>query len=95
MIPYGERKCDKCPEIVPLENSTMLLEEQMGNPQAANYGHDRHLFAVEGPVPCEGSPSRAQYIEGQPRDQRGYDYYADLEVSFRGAYTKMLAVVGN
>ena len=95
-MPYGERKCDKCSEIVPRENSTMLLEEQRDNPQVGHYQHDRHLFAVDGPVPCEGSPSRAQYIEGQSHDQRGiYDYHADLEVSIREAYAKMLAVVGS
>ncbi len=37
---------------------------------------------------CPGSPYRAQYIEGQPRDQRQYPYLKEHEVVWRAAYEK-------
>ena len=37
---------------------------------------------------CEGSPSRAQFIEGQPRDTRGYAYSQKLESLYRAAHMK-------
>ena len=51
----------------------------------------RHLLPVkEGEhVICEGSPSRAQFIEGQPRDTRGYPYRAEDEVIYRAAFAKL------
>jgi hypothetical protein len=47
----------------------------------------RHLFPVEvdGEIICPGSPSRAQYIEGQPRDDR-YEYSPDAEARYRAAF---------
>ena len=37
---------------------------------------------------CEGSPSRGQFIEGQPRDMRGYEYTEGLEKLYRAAWAK-------
>ncbi len=50
----------------------------------------RHFLPVlqEGERVCDGSPSRAQYIEGQARDTRGYPYIAEHEAIFRAAYAK-------
>ncbi len=92
-IPYGSRNCDKCGEVVPRYNSMMLLEELTGNLGAQYYETDRHLFAVEEPN-CPGSPSRAQYIEGQPRDTRDNDYHPERETNYREAYAKMIAANG-
>lgn len=41
-------------------------------------------------VVCEGSPSRYQYLEGQPRDTRcDMRYMAELEVVSRAAYARL------
>ena len=51
----------------------------------------RHFIPVhddKGNLLCEGSPSRAQFIDGQPRDTRGYEYTEELERVFRAAHTK-------
>lgn len=45
----------------------------------------RHLLPIEG---CVGSPSRAQYLENQPRDPR-YPYEYDQEAAWRDAYDKL------
>ncbi|HSX41712.1 MAG TPA: hypothetical protein VLF21_03780 [Candidatus Saccharimonadales bacterium] len=85
--------CDKCGHAVPEENDATILvsimdcgRTMMAAPQP------RHLLPVviEGQVICEGSPSRAQYIEGQPRDTRAeYPYNSDDEALFRAAYADM------
>ncbi|MFZ2682115.1 MAG: hypothetical protein WAZ14_03420 [Patescibacteria group bacterium] len=51
----------------------------------------RHLLPVmDGEeVVCAGSPSRAQYIEGQPRDERGFIYDSSREVLHRAAYARI------
>jgi len=88
---YGTRLCDKCGQVVLRENSMMLLQKLRGKIRVAGYNHDRHLLPVKEQVPCEGSPSRAQYIEGQPRDPRGiYGYFPAMEKSVREAYAKMM-----
>jgi hypothetical protein len=43
----------------------------------------RHFLPEGG---CEGSPSRAQYVSGQPRDTRGYPYVEENERLFRAAW---------
>lgn len=51
----------------------------------------RHFLpvpAAEGRKPCEGSPSRAQHIEGQPPDPRGFPYESESEPYYRAAYIK-------
>lgn len=57
------------------------------------FAQSRHLLPVQegGRVVCEGSPSRAQYLEGQPRDRRPqYAYDPKLEEPTRTAYTTLL-----
>lgn len=51
----------------------------------------RHFLPVydgDGKMICEGSPSNAQYIEGQPCDTRGYTYVEASESIIRAAYAK-------
>jgi hypothetical protein len=73
--------CDKCGKDVPLNNDAVALQSlieygTMPVPfMVLNYG-SRHLLPVEG---CEGSPSRAQFIEGQPRDARIDIYTSTLD----------------
>lgn len=70
------------------------LESDMTHAAITNYRlgyYSRHFLPVcdtAGNVLCEGSPSRAQYIEGQPRDTRGYAYVEASEPIFRAAYAK-------
>lgn len=63
------RPCDKCGLPVPMGNDAVNLAILIpGNATAyLVMARPRHLLATEH---CEGSPSRAQYLEGQPRDQR-------------------------
>ncbi len=78
--------CDKCGKPVPPSNdAVILLFEATGDWSLLGAGA-RHLLPTED---CEGSPSRAEYIEGQPRDTRGYEYDPVLEKHFREAYTKI------
>jgi hypothetical protein len=84
--------CDKCGKDVPLNNDAVALQSlieygTMPVPfMVLNYG-SRHLLPVEG---CEGSPSRAQFLEGQPRDARIDIYTSTLEAVTRAAYQKLL-----
>ncbi len=90
-------KCDKCGLDVPPDNDVAKLEKITGSLSEGilNWGgHDddhRHLLPVviDGKTVCEGSPSRAQYLDGQPLDTRGYGYYTHLETLIRGAFAKM------
>jgi len=81
--------CDKCGKPVDPKNDAvdlMFLRQHGHRPDALskfNYGA-RHLLPVDG---CEGSPSRAQYVEGQARDTRGYGYVPEEENEMRRAYT--------
>lgn len=90
--------CNKCGQIVDPRNDAARLEilfhEVQGSSPPFITGH-RHLFPIVegGEVLCEGSPSRRQYLEGQPRDTRkGYEkkYNPHLEKPYRDAYKKML-----
>ncbi len=84
--------CDKCGKKVLPENDMIhfliILGEKMGETTFGLLGaNPRHLLPEGG---CQGSPSRAQYIEGQPRDTRGYGYYKKLESMHREAYAELL-----
>ena len=89
--------CDKCLQDVELGNDAVALHflMEIGRlPEGLDrfaYGA-RHLLPVEG---CEGSPSRAQYLEGQLRDTRGYPYVPENEQPWREAYARLqeLAIV--
>jgi hypothetical protein len=90
--------CDKCRTPVPPGNDATLFEALVtGNPYFA-LANSRHLLPVvkDGVQVCEGSPSRAQYLEGQPRDSRGtYPYIEEREQLFRAAYQALLAEHGD
>lgn len=83
--------CDKCGKPVPPKNDAvnlMLVMESTSSDLALAYifASPRHLLPTED---CAGSPSRAQYLEGQPRDTRGYPYSAEAEAEVRAAYAHM------
>lgn len=88
--------CNKCGRSVEPENDVAKLETLFHEVQGCVppfYLQHRHIFTVmEGDkMVCEGSPSRAQYLEGQPRDTReDYKYNPDLEQPYREAYKEML-----
>lgn len=51
-----------------------------------------HLLPVwrEGTLVCPGSPSRAQYLLGQPRDTRpAFPYFPESEATYRAAYEEL------
>jgi hypothetical protein len=83
--------CDKCGGAVELSNDAVALEflAQYANlPGAVErlmYGA-RHLKPTGG---CEGSPSRWQYMDGAPRDTRGYSYHEEYEERYRKAYREL------
>ena len=81
-------KCDKCGKEVPFYNDAVRIEtEKSGQPTQTLLYHSRHFLPTED---CEGSSSRAQYIEGQPRDKRGcYPYIKEEEAAWRAAYEKV------
>lgn len=81
------RDCDKCGRFVPSNNDAVELGLIMyPGSMFIIFAHSRHLLST---LHCEGSPSRAQYIEGQPRDDRGYGYNLELETKIREAYAQM------
>ena len=93
-IKSGQRPagvCDKCGRTVPYENNATVFDFKAGN-IFAMFCTPRHFLPVveNGVMVCEGSPSRAQYIEGQPRDKRiSYQYKPEREAPFRAIYAEM------
>lgn len=87
--------CDKCGLPVPFENDMTQVMAATGLEGAElipSLWYSRHFLPVvdeDGTVVCKGSPSRAQYLEGQPRDTRGYPYYPELESVYRMAWAKV------
>lgn len=84
--------CDKCSTPVPSTNDAGLLDALLQRePILAFTLPPRHLLPVEqdGETVCPGSPSRAQYLEGQPRDPR-YPYRPEAEAPYRQAYAELL-----
>lgn len=83
-------ECDQCHRHVPVGNDAGLFDAMFtGDPFAAIGKSTRHLLPVieGGETVCAGDTSRAQYLEGQPRDGSGsYPYDPDLETRARGAY---------
>lgn len=78
--------CDKCGKEVPMENDATFIQSLfVGAPAAILFWQARHFLPT---ADCEGSPSRAQYIEGQPRDPRGYEYEPGKEQRWRTAYSE-------
>lgn len=80
--------CDKCGEKVHYKEDALYLADIL-NPERLYllFAGSRHLFATEN---CVGSPSRAQYLENQPKDERlQYAYQPHLEKRIREAYTTL------
>lgn len=84
--------CIRCGGEVPPSNDALIIEQiragltgtisiwQIVMPPDQSV----HLLPVG---KCLGSPSRAQYIEGQPRDTRpGGSYHPEIEQFWREAY---------
>lgn len=83
--------CDKCGIEVPERNDVAIFEAHRTGNVFFYLVNSRHLLPVveNGVVVCEGSPSRAQYLEGQPRDTRGHTYDHDHEAVSRKAYAEL------
>lgn len=88
-------KCDKCGgHVVPFNDAVLITcVYQKGEIDFfVSFMHgSRHFFPTER---CEGSPSRAQYIEGMPRDERGYPYIEEYELKWRNALKVVLEQFG-
>jgi hypothetical protein len=85
-LPVLFSPCDKCGTHVPPENDATIIEaNKTGNSVIILMAKPRHFLPVPGI--CPGSPSRAQYIKGQPRDPR-YPYDESEEKAWRQAYAK-------
>lgn len=81
--------CDKCGKPVPKWNDATIIEAELtGNSLVVGIAKPRHFLPTED---CAGSPSRAQYIAGQPRDTRGYTYEPHMEARWRRAHANVLA----
>lgn len=92
----SERVCEKCKGPVPAYNDASVLDEIMNRTATFKTTPTEpcHLLPIteNGVTVCEGSPSRAQYLEGQPRDtRRTYNYQPRHEARFRNAYAILLA----
>lgn len=88
--------CDKCGNEVPAANDAVNLDFIITGDPLLGFAISRHLLPVviDGVTVCTGSPSRAQYIEGQPRDARGvYGYTSEQETRVREAYATMLVTI--
>ncbi len=88
--------CPKCGLEVRFDNDGSVFEAILrhGDPLLAITIKPYHLLPVvdKGIVRCTGSPSRAQYVAGQPRDQRPeYAYDPAKQPFYAAAYDGMLA----
>lgn len=79
--------CDKCGKPVPKWNDAVLIDAEVTGKSWVGIVDPRHFLPTED---CDGSPSRAQYIEGQPRDTRGYTYEPEMEARWRRAHAAVL-----
>ncbi len=88
-----KRICFKCHREVAIENDAghlgyLVFGEATGSQCGSRTIH--FLPVIEDSVVvCIGSPYRAQYIEGQPRDNGGYWYFKSHEASIRAAHQKL------
>jgi len=87
-----KNKCDKCgQEVLPHEDAG-ALEFLLCQAIETVFIPSRHIFPVvkDGKMVCEGSPSRAQYLPGQPRDSRtAYPYIPAKEQEIRAAFAEL------
>lgn len=79
--------CDKCGKPVPLTNDAVWIQFLATGDWGLVTTDPRHFLPT---ADCPGSPSRAQYIEGQPRDPR-YRYHPEDEAKWRQAYAEALS----
>ncbi|KND49480.1 MAG: hypothetical protein AB203_00140 [Parcubacteria bacterium C7867-008] len=95
---FADCRCDKCGDLVPFENNAVLVDMEINGVDIGHlFAQGRHLMPVyeDGVMICPGSPSRAQYIKGQPRDTRGsYPYRLEDEAEWREAYARVLLKYG-
>ncbi len=84
--------CDRCGLPCPPHNDAAVFDMILLHDLSAIFAMARHLLPVykNGKMVCSGSPSRAQYIHGQPRDTRtAYAYNPIYEEPYRKAYNKL------
>lgn len=90
------RICHKCKKPVSVRNDGGHIGYLVfSDPTGLQCGpHTTHFLPVveNGIVLCEGSPYRAQYLEGQPRDKRHFLYFKSSEAPVRAAYQKLQAL---
>lgn len=94
-IDIGTTFCDKCGLEVPEFNDARELDALIHNDFRYLLFTPRHLLPIiteDGETVCPGSPSRAQYLKGRPRDPR-YAYLPAKEVPSRLAFEQMRAGV--
>lgn len=81
--------CDKCNKPVPDHNDASMLDAiAFGIPGTVLFSRKRHLLSTD---ICQGSPSRAQYLPGEPKDLRGGEYYPEMEPLMRASHELMRA----
>lgn len=79
--------CDKCGQPVPNSNDAVLFDYALSGNMGLMFAQARHLLPTED---CEGSPSRAQYLPGQKRDERSeYPFDPDMQERACLAWAKM------
>lgn len=71
MVYLKEGTCDKCGCSVPLNNSSLALEDVMAG-GFCYIANDRHLFPVIFP-PCVGSPTRVALILTNDEWKQAYE----------------------
>jgi hypothetical protein len=94
--------CDNCGREVSPHNDARIFEVCLQGDPPPMFGEalfpgisPRHLLPVviDGQEVCGGSPSRAQYLPGQPRDTRPkFSYDSSWEAAYRAAYKLMLSI---
>jgi hypothetical protein len=78
--------CEKCGELVFPGEDAVLIEAVKNNDMLGLLNPtSKHLFPTEN---CPGSPSRAQYFDGQPKDSR-YPYNIREKAEWNRAYNKV------
>lgn len=98
LVQAPPKVCDKCSGPVEDTNNALfldcLLPENADAIFAPHFHQPRHLLptthtdANGNVVVCPGSPSRAQYLEGQPRDEKS-PYNPARESLYRHAFQRL------